>query len=202
MPLVGTVAENLRQFCAQAKFKVQVLSVMTSVLDEEELAGLKKVFQDIDANGDGHITAEELRDALKRQGMANTEQVESLMKMADVNGDGVLSYEELVMTSVQRKLQNKEERLWEAFCKFDKDHDGTITATEIAEVLKVSLEEAEALIKEIDTNGDKVVDYDEFVAMMMAKEEQGVSGLASTFAKATMKDTTDGKQAESDKGKT
>jgi len=98
------------------------------------------------------------------------------MKLADVNGDGMLSYEELVMTSVQRKLQNKEERLWEAFCKFDKDLDGSITAAEIAEVLKVSKTEAEALIKEIDKNGDNMVDYDEFSAMMMAREEQGISG--------------------------
>ena len=53
-------------------------------------------------------------------------QVDKLMKLADVDNDGKLSYEELVMTAVQKKLGNKEERLWAAFCKFDKDLDGTV----------------------------------------------------------------------------
>jgi Ca2+-binding EF-hand superfamily protein len=185
-PFVATVAQNLKEFCANTQFKVQVLSLMTSMLDQDELGSLKKVFQEIDTNGDGQITAEELREAFARQGVRDGEllnQVESLMKLADVNGDGVLSYEELVMTSVQRKLQNKEERLWEAFCKFDKDLDGSITASEIAEVLKVTKTEAESLIREIDKNGDNVVDYEEFVAMMMAKEEHSVSALSKSFSK-------------------
>jgi len=189
-PFVATVANNLKEFCANTKFKVQVLSLMTSMLDQDELGSLKRVFHEIDANGDGQITAEELREAFKRQGLQDAgvlTQVDSLMKLADVNGDGVLSYEELVMTSVQRKLQNKEERLWEAFCKFDKDLDGSITASEIAEVLKVSKTEAEALIKEIDKNGDNVVDYEEFSAMMMAREEQGVSNLAKGMANMSVK---------------
>jgi calcium-dependent protein kinase len=191
-PFVATVATNLKEFCANTKFKVQVLSLMTSMLDQDELGSLKRVFHEIDANGDGQITAEELREAFKRQGLQDAavlSQVDSLMKMADVNGDGVLSYEELVMTSVQRKLQNKEERLWEAFCKFDKDLDGSITASEIAEVLKVTKAEAEVMIKEIDKNGDSTVDYEEFSAMMMAREEQGVSGLAKGIANLSVKST-------------
>jgi hypothetical protein len=53
--------------------------------------------------------------------------------------------------------------------------------------LKVTKAEAEALIKEIDKNGDNMVDYDEFSAMMMAKEEQGVSGLAKGLASMSVK---------------
>jgi len=41
-------------------------------------------------------------------------------------------------------------------------------------VLSVSEEEARQLIEEIDENGDGQVDYDEFRAMMMAKERREV----------------------------
>lgn len=61
-----------------------------------------------------------------------------------------------------------------AFCRFDKDHSGSISAPEVAEVLSVSEEEARQLIEEIDENGDGQVDYDEFRAMMMAKERREV----------------------------
>jgi hypothetical protein len=44
------------------------------------------------------------------------------MSNLDVDGDGTLSYDELVMTCVQRKLSEKEERLWNAFCKVDLNH--------------------------------------------------------------------------------
>ena len=41
-----------------------------------------------------------------------------------MDGDGTLSYEELVMTSIGRKISAKEERLWTAFSKVDLNHDG------------------------------------------------------------------------------
>jgi len=179
LPFEPSVNSNLNEFRNNTQLRVRVLGLMSSLLDHQELGSLQSIFQEIDANGDGVITKEELKQAFLKQGLQDSElllQVEEVFRTSDLDGDGTLSYEELVMTAVQRKLHAKEERLWEAFCRFDKDLDGSITATEIAEVLKVNEREAKQLIKEIDKNGDGVVDYDEFRAMMMAKEEQEVSG--------------------------
>jgi Ca2+-binding EF-hand superfamily protein len=62
---------------------------------------------------DGQVTVTELANAVERTGAeVNHEQLSALLKAADIDGDGTLSYNELVLTTVQRRLSAKEERLW------------------------------------------------------------------------------------------
>ena len=65
----------------------------------------------------------------------------------------------------------KEERLWVAFCKLDKDGDGNISASEVSDMLDCSLDEAKAYIKEIDIDNNGTIDYEEFTEMWMQKEK-------------------------------
>ena len=62
----------------------------------------------------------------------------------------------------------------EAFKVFDSDGNGFINASELRQVMmnlgeKLSEEEVEMMIKEADTNGDGLVNYEEFINMMNAK---------------------------------
>jgi len=173
-PIVPKVLENLVQFDGTNRFKQAVLSVMTHTLSEDDVTALKRSFAEMDENGDGEITVDELKKAMSKQtglfkGELKGDEVQRILKMADVNGDGVLNFQELMMTCVSRKLKNKEERLWEAFCKLDLNGDGKITAQEIASVVE-DKDKAAALIAEVDKNGDGVVDYDEFIALWENQE--------------------------------
>jgi calcium-dependent protein kinase len=174
-PLGASVIANLQQFTSNTKFKLKVLNVMADKLsDPQELEEMKATFKAMDVNNDGTISTEELMTFLKNSGVSDgvaKEQMADMMKNVDMDGDGTISYDELVMTLMDRKIQAKEERLWSAFCKLDKDLDGEITATEIMDVLKVSKEEAEKYIQEIDVNKDGKITYDEFSAMWMARDE-------------------------------
>lgn len=129
--------------------------MMTHYLSEDELDGLMKTFQEIDTNNDGNLTVQELSDAMARSqgGNVKLEEIKKMMAEADLDGDGVLSYKELMLTAVNKKLLNKEERLWEAFSKLDLDGNGKVTAAEISAVLGVDSEAAK-LIAEADTDGD------------------------------------------------
>lgn len=66
-------------------------------------------------------------------------------------------------------MDSKEtESLREAFNKFDKDQSGSIEESEIIQLAKelgheVTLEEVQAIFREIDTNKDKKISFDEFV---------------------------------------
>ena len=53
-------------------------------------------------------------------------QFENLFDSVDYDGDGSLSYEELMMVAVNRKLMQKEERLWEVFSEIDVNNDGDV----------------------------------------------------------------------------
>jgi len=100
----------------------------------------------------------------------SAEEIAELMKHADIDGDGTISYNELMLSSVQKKLSAKEERLWVAFCRVDVDHDGKVTAAEIEKVLGEDYESAKAMIAEVDTNGDGSIDFDEFITLFMRSE--------------------------------
>jgi len=60
---------------------------------------------------------------------------------------------------------------------FDKDGSGIISADEIREVLcfggsnSLTAEAVDAIIKQVDENGDGEIQFEEFVAMMTGLEE-------------------------------
>ncbi|XP_069114918.1 calmodulin-like isoform X2 [Argopecten irradians] len=62
-----------------------------------------------------------------------------------------------------------------AFRVFDKDGDGTVSATELGTVMRSlgenpTEEELEALVLEVDTDGNGTIEFDEFVRMMKKKD--------------------------------
>jgi Ca2+-binding EF-hand superfamily protein len=65
----------------------------------------------------------------------------------------------------------QEEKLKGAFALFDKDHNGSISAQEIKQVLGVGKKFGnesifDEIIKEVDINGDGVITFEEFKIMM------------------------------------
>lgn len=168
-PIITTVIKNMQSFSSSCKFKQALLQYMANTISDEEMQTFKKIFSSLDENGDGVITINEFKKAMSKGGHSMSgDELEKLLKLVDVDGDGNLSYQELVMASVQRKISAKEERLWETFCKLDLNGDGMLTAEEIEKVL--GAKEARAIIAEVDSNGDGVINYDEFITMWSGKQ--------------------------------
>lgn len=188
-PLLDNVMSALTEFTANCKFKAAVLMTMTDVLTEQEIAQLKKTFESIDKNGDGTITAQELKESVETSlGPSMTQEkkneLESLQKLienADVDGDGMLSYEELLATAINRKMKLKEERMWKAFCRFDEDGDGKISVEELQNALSKQHSEGDVDITEIfnrvDENGDGFVDFSEFMGMWRQKANDHMTSI-------------------------
>mmetsp|Transcript_24333 Transcript_24333/g.45544 ORF Transcript_24333/g.45544 Transcript_24333/m.45544 type:complete len:108 (-) Transcript_24333:175-498(-) len=61
------------------------------------------------------------------------------------------------------RLLSSEERLWRVFCELDANNDNYITTEELARVLGKRSNEAEELLKEVDTNHDGKISYSEFL---------------------------------------
>lgn len=81
-------------------------------------------------------------------------------------GNGSIDFEEFVLM-MAKKLEktNTEDEIREAFKLFDKDNNGCITVTELRNILtetgqKIRPEEADELMKAIDTDGDGKIDYE------------------------------------------
>jgi calcium-dependent protein kinase len=179
-PMVSQVLTNLKNFSAHTKFKQGILNLMVNTLSETDLQNLKKLFAEIDADGNGHVTLAELSAAVEKSGAladslasgANggaaaavgskltTQDLHRILQACDMDGDGTISYNELVLTTVQRKLSAKEERMWIAFNKMDLNRDGRISIDELGSVLGEDAEEARKMIESVDRDGDGSIDFD------------------------------------------
>ncbi|KAK4688392.1 calmodulin, partial [Tremellales sp. Uapishka_1] len=119
-------------------------------------------------------------------------ELEDMINEVDADGNNSIDFAEF-MTLMARKMHDtdSEEEIREAFKVFDKNNDGHISAAELKHVMtnlgeKLSDEEVHQMIMEADKDGesfasgdaftrlppplgDGMIDYNEFVAMMMAK---------------------------------
>merc|ERR1712228_942231 len=93
------------------------------------------------------------------------EELKAIIEMGDIDGDGKISYDELLKSTVQKKLAADEARVFKAFQTFDKNGDGKISVSEMSQVLGKDETEVKALIAEVDTDNNGQIEYDEFIAM-------------------------------------
>ena len=134
-----------------------------------------KLFNQIDVNGDGKITKEELLKGLQGKMKSPTlaKDVDEIYKNIDMDNNGYIEYEEFVRAAVSKEKFLSEGVLRYAFRYFDKDNSGEITIDEIEEVFKESISDKtkihdslQQIINEVDANGDGVIDFNEFVFIM------------------------------------
>ena len=150
--------------------KVSLLFI-ASRLDENEIKDLKKVFEAFDREKDGQISIDELQKGLLqlKSTRFNNEEILNLFKTIDVDKNGRIDYTEFLAATLQERNYLQKEKLYEAFCVFDKDNSGHISKKELMEVLKTQKTqegEIEKYIKAADKNGDGVIDYKEFLYLM------------------------------------
>lgn len=82
---------------------------------------------------------------------------------------------EFIAATIEAQVFLREEHLRNAFSMFDTDNSGKIDAREIIALISgddaaideiLDREEVEAVIKEVDVDGDGEVDFEEFILMM------------------------------------
>lgn len=98
------------------------------------------------------------------------EEVDRIMKYADTDGSGEIDYSEFVVATMDKRKLLSNEKLESAFNLFDKDGSGSISASEVKEVLGVGKNIDEKIwndiVMEVDGNGDGEISFLEFKIMM------------------------------------
>ncbi|KAB2082345.1 hypothetical protein ES319_A05G191700v1 [Gossypium barbadense] len=158
-PIDSAVLSRLKQFRVMNKLKKLALKVIAENLSsEEEKKGLQQMFNNIDTDGSGTITLEELRDGLARLGSKLTEpEIKQLMDAADVDKSGTIDYIEFVTATMHRHRLDREDNIRKAFNYFDKDSNGFITRDELRQAMTQYGMGDEATIDEVieDVDTDK-----------------------------------------------
>jgi len=159
-------------------------------LSDDQIAELKEGFSFFDKDGDAVITTKELGTSMRSMGQNPTgAELQEMVSEHDADGSGTIDFPEF-LHMMARKMEgpDPEQEHKEAFQAFDIDGSQGITAAELKHVMKnlgekMTDEEVDEMIREGDIDGDKEMNYIEFVKMMMIKrrlveEEEGHMGFA------------------------
>ncbi|KAL8346909.1 hypothetical protein RB601_003445 [Gaeumannomyces tritici] len=160
-----------------------------SHLTNDQLKQLKEVFDIIDKDGTGSISAEEFADAMESLGLSATDaEAQDIIADIDTNKDGQIDFHEFLRAMAhpetnqaldpnsQKHDINKEQReLLQAFEVIDQDGSGSISPDELRRALRhlgdfYTDEEITEMINHADLDGNGSIDYQEFVQLMSAKQ--------------------------------
>ena len=87
-----------------------------------------KIFKQIDKNGDGTISFEELKHALKtRNDKTDLSELKSIMDSLDTDKSGTINYTEFIASCLEQSILHREENIMAAFRLLDADGDGKVT---------------------------------------------------------------------------
>ena len=137
-------------------------------LSEEKIAEYKAAFDDIDENGNGAISADDIKKALNQMGKEITdEEAQEMIAEADLDKNGTVDFPEFV--ELMRKREQHE--ILETFHAIDNDGSGKLSTKELKDVMKSFGEkltdaQLEEMFKNADADGDGQVDYQEFLNVM------------------------------------
>jgi len=173
VPIQGSLVNNLRGFRSQNKLKKAALHVIASQLGESQIKALRDTFMTLDANGDGLLTVNELKEGLAKCGLNEIPpDLAQIMAEVDSDGSGVIDYTEFLAATMDKRVYIQEDVCWQAFRIFDRNGDGRICKDEIKMVLNddgvknSAAKDIAEVMQEIDKNGDGEIDFQEFMQMM------------------------------------
>ncbi|KXT18482.1 hypothetical protein AC579_2260 [Pseudocercospora musae] len=187
-----------RHIDISAKQNFRNTHIMES-LSAQEKEHFKDAFGLFDKNGDGEISAAELGEVMRSLGLKPTDQeLQDMLQEVDADNSGSIDLngksarftdcsqhvnlsdkyalltgtpEFMTMMSHRATAVDTEEELRQAFNVFDRDGSGTISVTELRDMLKAlgdNLTDAEVdqIMKSADTDGDKTISFEEFKKIM------------------------------------
>merc|ERR1711920_1017639 len=166
-------ASNLKKFAHMNKLQQEALHLVARRMDERKMEQLRDIFMKFDTKGKGTINLHDLRACLAQAGVTDEETVHSLAQAVDADHSGSIDYTEFLAASLDHRRASQEAVCWSAFRTFDQNDDGKISRQELREILQardvqhhLSEETIEGILKDVDADGDGVIDFEEFTKML------------------------------------
>jgi calcium-dependent protein kinase len=163
---------NMKKFHAERKLQQAALTyIVNHLMTKEDRNELLDLFRQFDTNGDGVLSKQEVMEGYKAYlGDVEAEkEAERIMQEVDLDKSGTIDYNEFILAALNRQKVLNKEKLEATFKMFDKDGNGKISADEIRSILGNTNEKSalDAIINEVDVNGDGEVSLIEFKEMML-----------------------------------
>ncbi|XP_072387179.1 troponin C, isoallergen Bla g 6.0201-like isoform X2 [Diabrotica undecimpunctata] len=147
-------------------------------LDREQIIMLKSTFDAFDIERKGYIEADMIGTIIEMLGTRVTAADLDIIDEIDEDGNGEVSFEEFANLAAKFMVEEDEDteaiqlELKGAFRLYDKEGNGFITIEVLREILreldeKLTEDDLDNMIDEIDADGSGTVDWEEFKAVMI-----------------------------------
>lgn len=147
-----------------------------ALLSESELTEFREIFNLVDRDGGGTITQEELGELMDTLGIdATPEEIDTMIKEIDQDSNGEIDFDEFVAV-MSRKVSAtySSEQVKSAFKLFEgSSPEGFVRVEVLANALchdggdKMTREQADDLISQLEPDRNGMINYVEYVDMMM-----------------------------------
>merc|ERR1711862_491708 len=148
-------------------------------LEADEIKVLKICFNLFDTKKQDFLGADDLDDILRAMGFRpSKEELKEILEEIDEDGSGEIEFGEFCQLCAKFLVEEPDEEtmkaeLKEAFRFYDKDGAGFITTGQLREIIaeldpRLTSEDLDGIIDEIDEDGSGTMDFDEFCQMMMS----------------------------------
>jgi len=145
-------------------------------MDETQRDTMDRVFKMFDPKNTGEVPVKSMAQILRTLG-SNANKTEIKEKVASIVPEGQVSLNFEIFCDIVLPLMEDEdyetirEELKTAFRLYDRDGLGYITPAVLKEILleldnKLTDEELNDIVEEVDSDGSGSIDFDEFLAMM------------------------------------
>lgn len=163
-PMIVRTFKSFKQFYSTNKLQQAIYMFMSQNLNNGQLKkSASDMFSHLDKDGDGKVSAAELLESMRENGMLLSEnEVKNMLAEVDANDNGWVDFSEFLVVFTKNAMIQNKEQLESTFAMFDADGNGEISTGELKRILGQSESEWAVMIKEIDENKDGKIDIKEF----------------------------------------
>lgn len=167
---LSTLYLPLKRYASYSDLKRAALIVAAHCVDHRRIVALRNIFDKIDADSSGVVSAAELRAALGN--CATKAELDQLFARLDYDSSGFIAFHEFLAATIEDDIQLlDDEALKDAFDRIDVDDTGTISPGNLKAILGRAA--SDNLVKRMIADGDikhnGSIDYDDFCALIKPK---------------------------------